>query len=195
MRPPLWTRLLGAVCRLLPGDRREQYLRDWAAECEVAPRPLLHALTFLPAALQMRAPLQSGAAEPSMPLTPLRTPGGTGMPTITLRRRRQYFGLIRRLRVLIDGQEVEPLAFGERRTYEVTEGEHQVQVRMDWASSRVCRVFCSGDFDVELEVGTHYTLNPLALVTRSADFFYVRERGEVGRTGRPAGHPVGAGPY
>lgn len=56
----LFTYLLRAVTRLLPADRRDDYLCDWLADHDVEPRSFLHALTYLPAACRMRAPFEVG---------------------------------------------------------------------------------------------------------------------------------------
>ncbi|MFN3336832.1 MAG: hypothetical protein ACK42I_04940 [Thermomicrobium sp.] len=54
----LLTLLLRAITRLLPTDRRADYLRDWLAEYDAEPYPFLKALSFLPAAYHMRTPFE-----------------------------------------------------------------------------------------------------------------------------------------
>lgn len=54
----LLTLLLRAITRLLPADRRDEYLRDWLAEYDAEPYPFLKALSFLPAAYHMRTPFE-----------------------------------------------------------------------------------------------------------------------------------------
>lgn len=58
MNQRLLTHLLRAITRLLPPDRRDEYLRDWLAEYDAEPYPFLKALSFLPAAYRMRAPFE-----------------------------------------------------------------------------------------------------------------------------------------
>lgn len=58
MNQRLLTFVLRTITGLLPADRRDQYLHDWLAEYDAEPRPFLHALSFLPAAYQMRAPFE-----------------------------------------------------------------------------------------------------------------------------------------
>lgn len=54
----LLTHLLRAITRLLPPDRRDEYLRDWLAEYDAEPYPFPKALSYLPAAYHMRAPFE-----------------------------------------------------------------------------------------------------------------------------------------
>lgn len=54
----LVVRLLTFMCSLLPEDRRAQHLHDWITESLRTEHPLRYAISFLPAALRMRAPYE-----------------------------------------------------------------------------------------------------------------------------------------
>lgn len=57
-------------------------------------------------------------------------------------RPRTWFGVLRRLDVLVDGERRARLRRGERAELEVDEGDHVLQVRMDWCTSPEVLVSC-----------------------------------------------------
>jgi hypothetical protein len=75
---------------------------------------------------------------------------------IALRRKREYFGCLRDLRILIDGREIDRLSIGTERCYAVTVGEHSVQVRMDWSKSLPHKLHLVDGEVAKLECGLRY---------------------------------------
>lgn len=58
------------------------------------------------------------------------------MATITLQRRRGgWADIYRRYKVLIDGEQIGAIRRGERQTFEVAPGTHQVMLKIDWGRS------------------------------------------------------------
>ncbi|MEH3077854.1 MAG: PEGA domain-containing protein [Quadrisphaera sp.] len=71
------------------------------------------------------------------------------MPTISIRR--EYgSGLLRRMKVLVDGQPVGWLRNDSTIDVEVPAGTHSVQVRMDWQRSAPVTMTLSEDQRVDL---------------------------------------------
>ena len=75
-------------------------------------------------------------------------PEGASSPHITVERRGGgYTDRARAYSVLVDGREVAKLKHGESHTERVTPGEHEVQMKIDWAVSPAVQV--------SLEPGSH----------------------------------------
>jgi hypothetical protein len=55
---------------------------------------------------------------------------------IVLTRKREAFGLLRKLQVFIDGREIDRLSPAAEVCYPVTPGEHTVRVWMDWCTNK-----------------------------------------------------------
>jgi hypothetical protein len=75
---------------------------------------------------------------------------GDDVATVTVERTRTPPGLIRRLKVVIDGRSAGSLRFGETKTCPVDEGEHTVMTKMDWFKSPVVQVNPVAGADVHL---------------------------------------------
>jgi hypothetical protein len=72
---------------------------------------------------------------------------------IALNRARDYFGVARHLRILIDGRDVADVGYGGRVEVGLEPGTYSVQVAMDWCRSPPCEVQVHQDELVELEGG------------------------------------------
>lgn len=62
-----------------------------------------------------------------------------------------WFGRFRRLKVLVDGELRAMLRCGETAHIRETAGRHEVQVRMDWCTSRMFAVDCAEGTTTELQ--------------------------------------------
>lgn len=65
------------------------------------------------------------------------------MAKITIVRKSESMGVLRRLKILLDGKVVGWVKDGQSQTIEVPEGAHEVSVKMDWVKSN--RVTVDGD--------------------------------------------------
>jgi hypothetical protein len=71
-------------------------------------------------------------------------------------RARDYCGVLRRLRVLVDGEEIGDVAYGQRAEFALEPGAYSLQVAMDWCRSEPYEVHvCPGEV-VELEGGLRW---------------------------------------
>ena len=62
---------------------------------------------------------------------------------ILVARPRSWFGLARRLDVLLDGRVQARLRMREVAEFDVQDGGHTLQLKMDWCTSREVRVCCA----------------------------------------------------
>jgi hypothetical protein len=72
--------------------------------------------------------------------------------TLRLSRPHDGGGILRRLRVEVDGREVAALKQGETTAVPVPAGGHSVKGRMDWTSSPLLDVEVAEDEEVRIEV-------------------------------------------
>ena len=73
------------------------------------------------------------------------------MATITLERRADaWVNVLAKYKVLIDGQEVARIGPGERWSFDVPPGVHDVMLRMDWVRSKPLRLELADDEEAEL---------------------------------------------
>lgn len=70
-----------------------------------------------------------------------------------LRRIPQWLSIFRKFRVLLDGQEIDRIQRGVTRTYEITPGEHELIIKIDWVSSPTARFRCDAGEDVRFVCG------------------------------------------
>lgn len=57
------------------------------------------------------------------------------MPTIELTRISEYANRVRKIKVLLDGRKIGTISNGETKVFDVPEGEHNLQVKIDWLVS------------------------------------------------------------
>jgi hypothetical protein len=55
--------------------------------------------------------------------------------TVSLKRDSGYADRLRKYRVLLDAQEIGRIGDGEKRVFEITPGQHQLVVKVDWAKT------------------------------------------------------------
>lgn len=94
------------------------------------------------------------------------------MTTLTIKRNRGWFGLIRSAVILADGIEVGRVKAGESVTIQLPEGTGNLSARMDWAQSRPVPVSRFKDGQV-IYLNSRFTLNPLrniGILTMPMDF-------------------------
>lgn len=72
--------------------------------------------------------------------------------TIRIRRAEDFFGMARKLKVLIDDEHVTDLKYGEGIDIHVRPGFHTVRVKMDWCTCRPAGVKLDSGEQVEFEV-------------------------------------------
>lgn len=70
--------------------------------------------------------------------------------TIRLHRHRRYRDKLRNYKVVIDGEERGVIRDGGELTFEVTPGEHEIQVRVDWIASTAITVKVPAGDDVSV---------------------------------------------
>ncbi len=75
------------------------------------------------------------------------------MPSLVLKRDRFYFGVLRRLKIKINGEAVVYLKHAEEKVIELNEGNYTLVAQMDWTKSAPLSVSLSGDERVCVQVG------------------------------------------
>jgi hypothetical protein len=73
------------------------------------------------------------------------------MPSLTVRRDSGYADSIRAYKLLLDGTEIGRIASGESKSFEVTPGEHTLQAKIDWCSTKPVS-FTTEDEETAFEV-------------------------------------------
>lgn len=74
------------------------------------------------------------------------------MSTLRLHRQHDAGGLLRRLSVLVDGEQVAALRPGQEAAVTIRPGAHTVQAKMDWTRSAPLRVEVADGQSVSIEV-------------------------------------------
>lgn len=100
------------------------------------------------------------------------------------RRSDDLFGMVRKLRVTVDGEPAGHVSHGKRAMFAVMPGEHRVTVSMDWCHSEPMAVRVEAGQTVELDAHSHYKANMLmnlvGIVCWPNRFFVVRPKAEAG---------------
>lgn len=95
------------------------------------------------------------------------------------RPRDDLFGLVRAMHVRVDGEPAGPVRHGQRQTFTVEPGTHQVQVSMDWCRSEPTTVQVGSQQTVELQAHSYYKanmlMNLLGIVLWPRRFFVLHE--------------------
>lgn len=58
------------------------------------------------------------------------------MATLELFRVSEYANRVRNINVLLDGEPIGVISNGETKTFEIPEGNHRIQVKIDWCTSK-----------------------------------------------------------
>ena len=76
------------------------------------------------------------------------------MSTISINRPLAYFGIYRKLIVWVDSQKVGEIKTKECFDYVIPEGEHSIQVSMDWCKSKRVNIKASKGENLHFSVKT-----------------------------------------
>lgn len=74
------------------------------------------------------------------------------MANLHVHRPSAYYGKVRKLKIFVDGEEAGTVGSDATTTLEVSPGNHEVYVKMDWIRSPPVAVAASDSDDVTLEV-------------------------------------------
>lgn len=58
------------------------------------------------------------------------------MGKIIVNRKRQWNNRLRQIGIYVDGQKIGTIANGEIKTFEIPDGDHSIEAKIDWCSSR-----------------------------------------------------------
>ncbi len=83
----------------------------------------------------------------------------TGLGTLHLTRGKGYADMTRSYHVLIDGEDVGTIKQGQTISLDVAPGEHEMQLKIDWARSNLLR-FDGREPGLEIECGNSMTSLP-----------------------------------
>ncbi len=59
------------------------------------------------------------------------------MPTLIINRSSEYTNRLRAIKIIVDGKEIDTIKNGETKRFDLPEGDHQVQAKIDWCTSNV----------------------------------------------------------
>jgi len=82
------------------------------------------------------------------------------MKQITIYRNKGWFGLARKLKVMVDGAEIETLKAGETKSVTLPAGASEIWGKMDWGKTNIfdLNTLRGGE---QLDFNARFTLNPL----------------------------------
>ncbi len=66
----------------------------------------------------------------------------SGAVSLYIKRDKVWYGRWRKLRLMLDGDEIGNLASGESKLFEVSSGDHELFVQMDWVKSESVTFTC-----------------------------------------------------
>jgi len=94
------------------------------------------------------------------------------MATIRIKRTLDLYGVLRNVKVWIDGVHVGKLPFNSERTIDVPDGTHAIQASMDWCKSKALEINAQGDREIRVVVKTKTLLLaiPLCIIKPSSVF-------------------------
>ncbi len=78
--------------------------------------------------------------------------GMTGQPgrvRLCVTRDKAWYGRWRKLRVLLDGDEIGKLESGESKLFDVSSGDHELFVQMDWVKSEPVAFTCAEGEEID----------------------------------------------
>ena len=75
-----------------------------------------------------------------------RQPGGV---RLCVTRDKVWYGRWRKLRVMLDGDEIGHLASGESKQFDVSSGDHELYVQMDWVKSEPVTFTCGEGEEID----------------------------------------------
>lgn len=85
------------------------------------------------------------------------------MTTIQITRNKGWYGRIRTVKIMADGQKIGTLSAGETSSFSVPLGTKEVYGKMDWG--RTCNVIPAADIveGAKFQINFWFTLNPFKL--------------------------------
>ena len=95
-----------------------------------------------------------------------------GKSTIRIRRAEDYFGMTRKLKILIDNEHVADLKYGEGIDIRVRPGFHTVRVKMDWCTSKPSGIKLDGGEQAEFKVETGFDESVVSMFTQLYNVFF-----------------------
>lgn len=75
------------------------------------------------------------------------------MPKIKIKRTKEYNNMLRDFIILIDGQEIGKIAYGETKDFEILPGHHIIKAKIDWCSSPELSIIINDNETKNLKVG------------------------------------------
>lgn len=79
------------------------------------------------------------------------------MSKITLFRTSQYVNDMREYDIYLDGQEINTISNGEIKTIEVSEGSHEIYLKIDWCKSKKININLTEGQEMKLKCGSKIT--------------------------------------
>ena len=94
------------------------------------------------------------------------------MPSVTIIRSEQYEGRMRKMKILVDGNEAGTVRDGKDLTISVPSGKHELIAKMDWCKARLGLDL--SDDDEQLHVETGFLSSGLAMILHPAEAIFLR---------------------
>ncbi|MES2560676.1 MAG: hypothetical protein V4590_13105 [Bacteroidota bacterium] len=79
------------------------------------------------------------------------------MATLTISRTRQFINYFRNYKILINGQEITQLEYGEHKNLTLAAGTHTIKAKIDWTSSETYEITLTEHETQTLEIGCNIT--------------------------------------
>ena len=120
------------------------------------------------------------------------------MPEITLHRKVQFTDYIRSYSVEINGKKINKIKSGQKICFEVNEGCHVIQLKIDWASSNALEIEVGSKLPIHLECGSvskgwrmFFTI--LYATIWRKNYLWIKECTALQQAEAPLNHPAGRG--
>lgn len=100
---------------------------------------------------------------------------------IELTRTSQYANYLRSIKIYIDNVEVQSIADGETKSFEVDAGQYEIFAKIDWCKTRPLRIDIRKNETTELELGSEITgwkmlFVPIYLTFMTKDYLYLKKK-------------------
>lgn len=83
------------------------------------------------------------------------------MPQIEIIRSSEYANRLREIKILIDNQQVGSIANGKTTIFEVAEGNHAIQAKIDWGRSNIINITLGENEKKSFQMTSFAKHNPL----------------------------------
>lgn len=91
--------------------------------------------------------------------------------TIRIKRAEDYFGMARKLKILIDDEHVTDLKYGQGIDIHVSPGFHTVRVKMDWCTCKPAGVKLDAGERAEFKVETGFDESVISMFRQLLNIF------------------------